>query len=321
MPPLHVLLATYNGARFLPEQLESLSAQQGVEWNLLWRDDGSSDDTPALLEAFARRTRRAAPAAAPAGRAGAMASFMHLLAAAPAGGHYAFCDQDDVWLPGKLARAQAALSEMPAGRPAFYCGRQQLVDAALRPIGLSPLPRRPLGFRNALVQNVATGCTLVLNDAARRLILAAPPPPPETLHDWWCYLLVSGAEGAMRFDPEPGLLYRQHASNAVGTQASLLRRGIAALSRGPERFLAVFRGHLECLDRAGPLLTPASRETLTLLMPLFALPRLERLRRLRMAGLYRQGVAEDAVLRFWLLAPPVMTEGARLAPAEGSPGR
>lgn len=304
MPPLHVLLATYNGARFLPEQLESLTSQQGAEWNLLWRDDGSADGTTVLLEDFGHRTGRAFRAETPPGRAGVLGSFMHLLAAAPAGGHYAFCDQDDVWMPDKLARAQAALSAMPAERPALYCGRQRLVDATLRPTGLSPLPRRPLGFRNALVQNVVTGCTLVLNEAARRLVLAAPPPPPGTLHDWWCYLLVSGAGGALRFDPEPGILYRQHGSNQVGTQASLLRRGAAALTRGPERFLAVFRGHLESLAHAGPLLSPEARETLSLLTPFFTLSRLERLRRLRKAGLYRQGVAEDAVLRFWLLAAP-----------------
>lgn len=319
MPPLHVLLATYNGARYLPEQLDSLVSQREAAWSLLWRDDGSTDGTPALLEAFARRTGRAAEAVTPPGRAGAMGSFMRLLAAAPEGGHYAFCDQDDVWLPGKLARAQAALAEMPEARPALYCSRQQLVDAALRPTGLSPLPRRPLGFRNALVQNVVTGCTLVLNDAARRLVLAAPPPPPGTMHDWWCYLLVSGAGGAMRFDPEPGLLYRQHGANAVGTQPSLLRRGLAAFTRGPERFLAVFSGHLERLRPAAPLLTAEARETLALVAPLLTLPRRERLRRLRRAGLYRQGAAEDAVLRLWLLMPPGMAAPASL-PGISPPG-
>lgn len=304
MPPLHILLATYNGARFLPEQLDSLLAQQEASWRLLWRDDGSTDGTRALLEAFARRTGRAAEAMTPPGRAGALGSFMHLLAAAPEGGHHAFCDQDDVWLPGKLARAQAALADMPEAQPALYCSRQRLVDAALRPTGLSPLPRRPLGFRNALVQNVVTGCTLVLNDAARRLVLAAPPPPPGTMHDWWCYLLVSGAGGRMCFDPEPGLLYRQHGANAVGTQASLLRRGVAAFTRGPERFLAVFSAHVERLLAAAPLLTAEARETLDLVAPLLALPRRERLGQLRRSGLYRQGVAEDAVLRLWLLMPP-----------------
>lgn len=303
MPPVQVLLATYNGARFLPEQLASLEAQQEAAWQLWWRDDGSTDGSVALLEAFAARTGRAAPAGTPPGRAGAMGSFMHLLAAAPPGGHYAFCDQDDVWLPAKLRRAQAALAELGEDRPALYCGRQRLVDTALRPTGLSPLPGRPLGFRNALVQNVVTGCTLVLNDAARRLVLAAPPPPAGSMHDWWCYLLVSGAGGAMRFDPEPGLLYRQHGGNAVGTQATLLQRGLAAVSRGPERFLSVFRAHLEGLSRAAPLLTPEARETLALLAPLLALPRIRRLRRLLRAGLYRQGLAEDAVLRLWLLAP------------------
>ncbi|MBI0434614.1 glycosyltransferase [Roseomonas sp. KE0001] len=313
MTDVAVLLATYNGAAHLEAQLASIAAQQPVDWRLLWRDDASRDATPELLRSFAEGegAGRVTRITGPQGRAGAAGSFMALLAAAPEAGAYAFCDQDDVWLPGKLARALRRLEEVPPGQPALYCARQRLVDAALRPIGLSPVPPKPPAFRNALVQNIVTGCTAVLNPAARRLMLAAPAVPPGSLHDWWSYLMVTGAGGTVIFDPEPALLYRQHGGNAVGSPASAGRRAVAALQRGARAFLTLFQAHLAALDRARPLLTPDSRVLLDLLRPLPELSPLARCRRLRRAGLYRQGRLEDLMLRLWFLleAPAALPPG------------
>ena len=297
-----ILLSTYNGARFLPEQLDSIGRQEGdFPRTLFWRDDGSTDGTPELLRAIRLPGCRVLEATALTGRLGAARSFHALLAASPEARFHAFCDQDDVWLPDKLARAIARLGTVPEEVPALYCGRQQLVDAGLRPTDLSPLPRRPPGFANALVQNIATGCTVVLNAAARRLMLAAPPPPPGSLHDWWCYLLVSGAGGGVLFDPEPCILYRQHGANVVGAQRALLGRGIAALRRGPQAFLRLLRSHLDALAAAESLLTPEAAAKVALLRKASAAGPLHRLRALRRAGVYRQTLAEDLTLRAWCL--------------------
>lgn len=321
MAEVSILLATYNGAAYLPEQLESIAAQRGdIAWTLLWRDDGSSDGTPALLDAFGQRGGAVRRVTEPAGRAGAARSFLALLAAAPESDGYAFCDQDDVWLPDKLERAMRALSAAPAGRPAIYCGRQRLVDAALRPIGFSPLPRRPLGFSNALVQNVVTGCTAVLNPAARRLLLAAPAIPAGSMHDWWCYLLVTGAGGMVIFDPEPAMLYRQHGANVVGSQGSVLHRALGAFRRGAKAFLDVFDAHLAALEQARPLLSPEALRVLDALRDIHAAGPAERLARLRRAGLYRQGLLEDLVLRFWFLAARQAVPG-RPAVSPGAPSQ
>ena len=182
--PCAILLATYQGERYLAAQLESLAGQRHGAWQLLWRDDGSTDRTVALLNDFAaaRPPGAVRHVETPAERLGAMGSFMALLAAAPDDAPAAFCDQDDVWLPDKLERALAALAAVPPGRPALYCARQRIVAEDLLELGLSPALRRPPGFRNALVQNIATGCTLVLNPAARRLVLSVPPPAG-SMHD------------------------------------------------------------------------------------------------------------------------------------------
>ncbi|HUA78466.1 MAG TPA: glycosyltransferase family 2 protein, partial [Acetobacteraceae bacterium] len=240
-----ILLSAYNGAPFLPAQLESLLAQTHRSWRLYWRDDGSTDATRALLRDFA-----AGPAAgrvvelpSPAGRLGATRSFLELLALAPPADAIAFADQDDVWLPDKLARGLAALAHAPAETPTLYCARQTLVGPTLARIGLSFPIRRPPGFPAALTQNIATGCTAMLNPAAVRLI-AASRPPPITLHDWWSYLVVAAAGGRILADPEPAVLYRQHAGNLVGARGAWLPRALGALRRGPRPFMMVFRAHL-----------------------------------------------------------------------------
>src|SRR5438874_2669441 len=122
-----ILLSTFEGEGYLGEQLESFLAQTHRDWVLYWRDDGSSDRTVEVVEAFARgpAAGRVVPLAAPEGRRGANESFLRLLrttlATEPDAEAIAFADQDDVWLPEKLARGRDALARVPAETPALYC--------------------------------------------------------------------------------------------------------------------------------------------------------------------------------------------------------
>jgi len=132
----------------------------------------------------------------------------------------ALSDQDDVWLPHKLARARAALAET-GDVPTLYCGRTLVCDASLENRRVTTLLPKKADFRNALVQNVAAGNTIVLNRAARDLVFAAALEVDEIVsHDWWIYQLVTGAGGRVIFDPEPTLLYRQHGGNVLGENRS-----------------------------------------------------------------------------------------------------
>ena len=294
-----ILLSTFNGARFLPAQLESFRRQTEPDWLLLWRDDGSSDATLEIMAAFARevgpdRCRRVDVP----GRLGVAGNFYALLGAArPLGLPVAFSDQDDVWLPEKLSRALAALDGR-AG-PALYCSRQMLVDDRLDPIGPSaPFHRLP-SFAAALTQNIATGCTIVLDPAAATLV-AASTPPVGPLHDWWSYLLVTGAGGRVVADPEPTMLYRQHAANLVGAPSSRRRRAAAALRRGPDAYLAMLRANVDALRRCDALTPSASRVVAALDHALHG-GLFARLRALFIPGLHRQTPLETALFRLWLL--------------------
>ena len=301
-----ILLSTYNGARFLREQLDSFRTQTCGSWSVLWRDDGSTDATVAMMTAFAAEVGpdRCRRLASPAGNVGPRESFLALLrAAVPSLGPQdavAFADQDDVWLPDKLARGLAALGGEPPDRPALVCTRQVLVDAALAPIGESPQwPGKP-GFPAALTQNVATGCTILLNRAAATLV-AASRAPETTLHDWWSYLVVAAYGGHIVADPVPQVLYRQHGANAVGAPESRFGRARGALRRGPGAFMRIFRANLAALAAQPALLSETARADVARLQAALAGGIPARLGALRLPGLRRQTLLETLTFRLWFL--------------------
>ncbi|HYW08502.1 MAG TPA: glycosyltransferase family 2 protein [Longimicrobium sp.] len=246
---LEILLSTYNGERYLPELLASLDGQTFHDFRLHARDDGSVDRTVEILDEYARRH----PASvAHGGHLGVPASFFHLLHDASSEAEfYAFCDQDDVWLPGKLARAVNFLSGTDPVLPALYCSALTPVNAALEPLILLSRPLRALDFRNALVENCVSGCTVVMNRAAR-VLLTRSMPRAALMHDQWAYLVVS-AFGRLHWDPEPGLLYRQHGHNTVGmprgwwsrVRGFRRRRGMSPMFAQAEEFRAVYGALLD----------------------------------------------------------------------------
>lgn len=298
-PRVEILLATYNGARYLPEQLDSLVAQTHRPLSLVVRDDGSTDDTPAIVARYAERLPLRV---LPGGHLGVRRAFFALLAAAdPAAEYVAFCDQDDVWLPDKLARAVAALAERAPDQPALYCARAILTDGALNPIGHTRLPNRPPGFYNALIENIASGMATVMNRAAVNLINAAPPDAAvNPIHDWWAYQAVTAC-GTAIYDPEPALLYRQHGRNTIGVArgpfAGFRARVMRQLSGQSRGEISALAGELRrCL---GDRMTPEART----LLDDFLQPRglLARLGYVARCPLHRQRPSDDLAFRLLYL--------------------
>lgn len=299
-----ILLSTYNGAPFVAAQLHSLLGQTHQDWVLFWRDDGSSDGTQAIVTEFLAGLPPDRATSLPQdGRVGSGESFMRLLQSADAAGYrtMAFADQDDVWLPDKLARGVDRLQQVSGGQvPALYCARQMLVDTQLHPIALSRCLRRPPSFPAALTQNIAAGCTAMLNGPAAALV-GRSRRPATCMHDWWCYLVVAAAGGQVVMDEQPVLLYRQHAGNLVGASSSSVRRGIAALRRGPRIFMQMFRQNVAALADQSDLLAPSAAAQVVALDRALQGGRLCRLRALRMPGLTRQTRSETLLFRLWFL--------------------
>lgn len=213
-----VLMSTYQGERFVAEQIESILSQLPPEGQLMVRDDGSRDQTTSIVLSFpdSRITLTCGP------NIGFARSFFALMAAAPDDAEMIMLsDQDDVWLPNKIERAWECLKET-ADVPTLYCARQQLVDEKLKPIALSKRCLRPPSFQNALTENIVTGCTAAFNRSALLLALQIKSPERVYFHDWWLYLVVS-AFGKVVLDNEATILYRQHAGNAIGRGAGLMQ--------------------------------------------------------------------------------------------------
>ena len=260
-PRVAVLLSTYNGARWLDAQLESLAAQTGVEVAVFARDDGSRDETCAILARWSDRwPALAAVASGP--NLGPAASFLALLRDAPDGfDAYAFCDQDDVWRPDKLARATTRLSQ--ASGEALYCSRVLCVDEALHPLGPSPV-KCDGRFEHLLYENIAFGVTVVMNAAAARRVRARPPGRGVIMHDWWSALVVS-AFGEVIWDEAPGVLYRQHGGNEIGQAvggAAEFARQVRNFLRAPGRYWPVCAQAAEFRRLWGDELDPARRALL-----------------------------------------------------------
>lgn len=210
-PVVAVLMSTYNGERYVAEQLRSILGQLPAGSRILVRDDGSNDGTANVIEALADPRISLSRGK----NLGFGASFLTLLAQAPRDADMVmFADQDDFWLPGKIDRAWRYLQPL-SDRPALYGSAQMLADAELRPLRATPpWPRGP-SLANALTENIITGCTAALNRSAVDLLQRAGVPEGVHFHDWWMYLVVS-AFGTVVFDDEPTLLYRQHGGNQIG---------------------------------------------------------------------------------------------------------
>ncbi len=140
----------------------------------------------------------------------------------------------------------------------------------------------------------------MLNPAAARLV-ASSRPAPATLHDWWCYLLVTAAGGVLLRDAEPSVLYRQHGNNAVGAPNSVLRRGREAARRGPATFMTVLRQHVTALLAHGEVLTDTARAELDAIASALRGGWRSRLPMLAHSGLRRQTLLETLVFRAWFL--------------------
>ncbi|WP_353536146.1 glycosyltransferase [Cognatishimia sp. WU-CL00825] len=232
MTHVHILLAAYNGAAYLQDQLESYLQQNHQDWSLWVSDDGSHDATRKILKQFQQTHPDRNIQVIPGPKQGLFANFMHLLRhpALPAG-YVALSDQDDVWLPHHLENAVQQLQGIE--NKAFYCATTVLTDAQLQPLRPVPPPLPATSFHNAMVQNVVAGNTIVLNPQALQLI-RNDPPPPSTLpyHDWWLYLRLTAAGADLICDPNPSLLYRQHGGNSLGNNKTGRLRRLRTLFNG-----------------------------------------------------------------------------------------
>lgn len=289
LPKVAVLLCTYHGQHYLADQLDSFAAQTYPNWEIWASDDGSHDDTHAILESYRDKwgADRLSIHFGPA--EGFAANFRSLTCnASIQADYYAYSDQDDIWEKDKLQRALIWLNTVPKSIPALYCSRTRLVDENNQDIGFSPLFCRPPSFANALMQNIGGGNTMVFNDAARRLICEAGEDIGTVSHDWWAYIVVSGCGGRVFYDQYPLLRYRLHDKNLVGANSSWRDRWVRIRLLWAGRFRDWGDRNIQGLQQIQNRLTPESRETLELFAAARKQSLIPRLVGLKRSGIYRQ---------------------------------
>ena len=288
-----VLMCTMQAQHFLAEQLNSIATQTHPSWAIWASDDGSDDHTHAILDYYQSHwgSERISIHDGPA--EGSTANFLSLTCRADIDADYfAYADQDDIWEADKLERAVAWLQTVPADVPALYGSRTLLVDARNQHIGYSALFTHPPSFRNALVQSVAGGNTMVFNRAARDLLRQAGENVEAITHDWWAYMLVSSCGGKVHYDPHPTVRYRQHDENQFGANnidpAAQVRRARLLLQG---RFRGWIDANTKALQRVRHLMTAENQDVLDA----FVAAR-RRWLGARLLGLCRTGVYRQTVL-------------------------
>jgi glycosyltransferase involved in cell wall biosynthesis len=303
-PTVHILLATFNGALYLDDQLQSIARQTYSDWTLTVSDDGSSDTTLAIIQRFSAQVHQPVTVLQGPRQSSSTANFFHLVAQAPTGNSqdlYAFCDQDDVWYDDKLLRAVKWHVNYSGENVRLYCGRTQVVNEQLQPIGISPNISRPPSFGNALVQNIASGNSMVFSHAvllAQRKVL----PEHSVWHDWTTYIVSTALGGLVFFDQNPSLLYRQHQSNVIGTNNGLRSQ----LNRLQPLFLGRYKNWSELTERTVQDIKDAlPQRSLDIFYKFQALRRnpsfLVRLRTYANSEVRRQSIISNASLIFAIL--------------------
>ena len=302
-----IVLATYNGADFLEAQLDSLLAQSYNRWKVLAHDDGSTDETTAILKRYVRRYPRQFALLEDGVRLGSASdNFSHLLARCHTE-YIMFCDQDDVWHRDKIQRSLSKMKEMEQSdpeAPLLVHTDLEVVDEALRRIDGSfwhygKLDPSQSAFNRLLMQNVITGCTVMINRALGNK--AIPVPGAAIMHDWWLGL-VAARFGAIGYVKASTIAYRQHAANDTGAKRFGFSEVVTRAWRDYDASALRLLLGRNCAQagafaqRFAEELTPGERTMLSQFAALMSLTFWKRRRVLLRYGLLKQGVLRNTGL-------------------------
>lgn len=219
MDTVAIVLSTYNGEKYLEDQLDSIIKQSYQDWRLYIRDDGSSDETKLIIERYSQLDSRISFLKNEI-NLGVIKSFLYLLTKASAN-YYMFCDQDDIWLEDKISNTLAFMKEKENQviKPYVIHTDLQVVDENLNIIApsrfeLQDIPKTQSSYMSSFIRNNVTGCTVMINHQLKKLIIESDKI---IMHDWWI-ALIGLSLGEVCFLPTADILYRQHGGNTLGAK-------------------------------------------------------------------------------------------------------
>lgn len=218
---INILLATYNGEKYIRTQLDSILDQSYTDFRILIRDDGSTDGTASIVKEYAEKHDNIEVLTNSESCGGAAANFFTLMNNASSD-YVMFCDQDDFWLPNKVAVSMEAMEEAEKKYghdvPILVYTDYKPVDEVLNSIEMDKSSNMVYKHydqvNRLLIQNYITGCTMMINKKLNS-IAAVEYSKEILMHDWWVALCAS-AMGHIVYRDEITMLYRQHQSQSVG---------------------------------------------------------------------------------------------------------
>ncbi|MGE5329787.1 MAG: glycosyltransferase family 2 protein [Deltaproteobacteria bacterium] len=298
---IDILLSTYNGEKFIREQLDSLLGQTFQDWRLLIRDDGSLDATIEIIQEYSKRYPEKIVFINDQDKhLGACFSFARLLELSDAE-YMMFCDQDDVWLDNKIEITLAKMLEMEKAyfdKPILVHTDLKVADQNLKVSSdsiwryqkLNP-ERQSLNYM--LVENNVTGCTVLINKKLKELVM--PFSKEAIIHDWWL-ALVASALGKIGYVKQPTILYRQHGRNEIGAKKYSLKYFIKKFenkNKMTNLFYNIFKQSKALEEVYGSLMEESERKTAQRFSTLLEQSRLARIRTIIKYRFTKNGVLRN----------------------------
>jgi len=292
-----IILCTFNGAQYLNEQLSSIANQKYKNWRLFVSDDGSIDQTMELLYAFRDHNAEDKVVIFEGPKQGPTKNFLSLINLVHQKCEYfAFCDQDDIWRADKLSRATAILSSAIDNYPLLYCSSTRYISQSGNYLQGSYIFKNPPSFKNALVQSIAGGNTMVFNKAAANILAKTSLTLNLEAHDWWTYILVMGCGGQVYYDSNPTVDYRQHSGALVGENRTLRAKLIRIKKLLDGRFRVWNDQNIKGLENLSNQLTSENLITLSWFQKLRSKSLLMRVYAFFRSGIRRQTIIGNIAL-------------------------
>ena len=280
-----VLLAVYNGEKYLKQQIDSILSQTVTDVKIVIRDDGSRDDSPTIIDDYCKKYPQIISRLEGEPTGSAKQNFAKLLENCDSD-YIMFCDQDDVWLPQKIEKTLSAMyaAEGDGTIPVLVHTDLKVVDQKLNIISPSffsfqKLIQNDITLPKQLVQNYVTGCTVMINRALKEKCGFIPSGC--IMHDWWL-ALVAVLFGKLVCVNEPTMLYRQHESNQVGAKSAygiaFIKRKLATLGEVRKNYNATYTQAKLLLDFYGDVLGEEQKKTIDLYCQI---PRMNKFKKIR----------------------------------------
>lgn len=216
-----VLMSTYNGEKYIQEQIDSILAQKGnFELDLWVRDDGSKDSTQAILKKYAEKKqlrwydgKNLKPAQ----------SFMNLIKHCKGYDYYSFADQDDYWWPEKIINGINTIKDKQT-LPVLYCANAELADSQLQSLGRTVYESKPkVDLYTVSCAGGLLGCTMIFNKTLAEIVQYYDIPENIIMHDFLLAELCLAMGGEIRYEAEATMKYRQHGCNTVGVSYGFIK--------------------------------------------------------------------------------------------------